>query len=137
MIKTATLSLLGGSFLTAGLAYMYARRAQLRRLSSQPEPASLEPGSGGLALPVIEEDSLLADGEIEVEIVDIDTLADEEEPYDATSPDELGALWLARATQTSGEHTSGAGAALEDLEEELDPAGRPTDPPEETDADQR
>jgi hypothetical protein len=138
MIKTATWSLLGGSFLTAGFAYMYARRAQLRRLRSQPEPTPLEEvGSGGLALPIIEEDSLLADGEIDVEIVDIDTLADEEEPYDATSPDELGALWLARATQTSGEHTSGAGVAPEDLEEELDPAGRPTDPPEEIDANQR
>ena len=140
MIKTATWSLLGGSFLTAGFAYMYARRAQLRRLRSQPEPA-LEVGSGGLTLPVIEEDSLLSDGdlsdEIDVEIVDIDTLSEEEEPYDATSPDELGALWLARATQTSGEHTSGAGLVLEDLEEELDPAGRPTDPPGEIDANKR
>ena len=71
--------------------------------------------------------------------VDIDTLAEEEEPYDATSPDELGALWLARATQTSGVHPSVAnqGAALEDLDDELDPAGRPTDPPEEIEVNER
>ncbi|HWA76998.1 MAG TPA: hypothetical protein VG937_31905 [Polyangiaceae bacterium] len=139
MIKAAAWSLLGGSFLTAGLAYVYARRAQLRRLRSEPEPAPLEASGGGFTLPLIEEDSLLADDEIDIEIVDIDTLAEEEEPYDATSPDELGALWLARATQTSGVHPSVAnqGAALEDLDDELDPAGRPTDPPEEIEVNER
>ena len=68
----------------------------------------------------------------ETDYARLDAMTDEDEAYDATSPDNLGALWLSRATQTSGVRPSPGieDEAFED-EDDLDPAGRPTEPPAE------
>lgn len=61
-----------------------------------------------------------ASDEIDIDLLDLD--ADDDE-YSALSPSELGAVWLARATQTRSTPPE-----PRDSTPELDPAGRPTDP---------
>lgn len=132
MLKSTTLSLVSGGVLAAGLAYLYARRAQQRRLHERSEPAWLDAGPDGQRLPDAA-DELLGFDDVIVEFVDIDALPDDDEEYDATSPGNLGALWLSRATQTSGVPAS-RDASLDDEADDFDPAGRPTEPPGELDS---
>jgi hypothetical protein len=83
------------------------------------------------ALAEVLEEPALTEDELEIELVDIDSVEERGESYDATSPDDLGALWLSRATQTSGEHRSSSLRDEDFLDEDdaLDPGGRPTEPP--------
>lgn len=137
MLKATAWSLLSGGLLAAGFAYAYAhtRRANARRVAGDSSPRSLlEADLRAEALrEALEEPWSEGGEEIEIELLDIDSAEERGEAYDASSPDELGALWLARATQTSGEHTSTSidDDAFEDEDVDLDPAGRPTEPPEE------
>lgn len=140
MLKGMAWSLLSGGFLAAGFAYVYAQRARARarRVAGDSERRLLaEDGTRSQLLKEALEEPLPADAEeIEIELLDLDldlaeAQAEAEEAYDSTSPDALGALWLARATQTSGVHTSPGIEEDFDTEDDLDPAGRPTQPPEE------
>lgn len=140
MLKATAWSLLGGSVMAAGFAYAYTRRANARRVAGDVSRGSLlgasddEEPSEALGLLIAESGEAAPGSEdVEIEWVDIDSVEARGEAYDASSPDELGALWLARATQTSGEHTSTSedDELFEDEDDELDPAGRPTEPPEE------
>lgn len=148
MIKTTTLSLLSGGLLAAGFAYAYARQVRGRRSADGSQRDTDHTEHSTLEAILRTETNLRMDSELEsfddmspdsaaeeidIELVDLDAVADEEEAYDAISPDDLGALWLSRATQTSGERRSPSiegQAALGD-ESDVDPAGRPTDPPDE------
>jgi len=139
MLKATTWSLLSGGVLAAGAAYVFAQRARVRRAFGGSTQRSLvgDVGENNLvsdtqaSTAALEEPALGDIEELEIELVDIDSMAEEEEGYDASSPDDLGALWLSRATQTSGERASPGieNDGLDD-EDELDPAGRPTEPPQ-------
>lgn len=137
MLKATAWSLLSGGFLAAGFAYVSARRAHARQVAGDAERQRLADDSvRSQLLKEALDEPLLADvEEIEIELLDIDeevARAEAEEAYDSTTPDALGALWLARATQTSGAHISPS-IEEEDFgtEDDLDPAGRPTEPPAE------
>lgn len=135
MLKATAWSLFGGSVMAAGFAYAYTRRANARRVAGDVSPRLAFGASDDEALSLlIAESGEAAPGseDVEIEWVDIDSVDARGEAYDASSPDELGALWLARATQTSGEHTSASkeDEVFDDEDDDLDPAGRPTEPPE-------
>lgn len=134
MMKATTLSLFSGGLLAAGFAYAYAKQARIRRSeaeSSGRARAMAFPGDPELqsfddALSAGEADEI----ELEIELVDLDAMTDDDEAYDAISPDDLGALWLSRATQTSGVRASpGIEGVAFGEDDDVDPAGRPTDPP--------
>jgi len=133
MLKATAWSLFSGGLLAAGFAYVYARRASARRVSDELQQHALQDAPVSQALIDALEEPLPADDEqIEIELVDVDSVEERGESYDATSPDDLGALWLARATQTSGVHTSSSldDEDFVDDDDELDPGGRPTEPPQ-------
>ncbi len=74
---------------------------------------------------VVEVDIEIDPNEVdEIDIDLLDTDREDDEDYSALSPAELGAAWLARATQTR----STPPEARDSNPGELDPAGRPTDP---------
>jgi hypothetical protein len=132
MLKATAWSLLSGGLLAAGFAYVYARRANARQITGDRQRSLQDADTRSQALMEALAEPLPADDEqIEIELVDVDSLEEREESYDATSPDDLGALWLARATQTSGAHTSTSLGDEEfaDEDDEVDPNGRPTEPP--------
>lgn len=136
MLKAMTWSLFSGGFFAVGFAYVYARRAYARRLAGDAAERSLVEArarsqaiADTLEAPYPGEEG---DLELDIELVDIDAMQETEEAYDATSPDDLGALWLARATQTSGAHRSSRIEVTSfDDEDGVDAAGRPTEPPQE------
>ena len=132
MLKATAWSLFSGGLLAAGFAYVYARRASARRVSGDSQQLSLSDAQTRALNSALEEPLPPDDEQIEIELIDVDLAEERGESYDATSPDDLGALWLARATQTSGAHTSTSLDEEEfaDEDDQLDPGGRPTEPPQ-------
>lgn len=133
MLKSTVWSLFSGGLVAAGFAYVYSRRASARRVTGESrQQSSLQDAERSQALmDALAEPLPVDDEQIEIELVDVDSLEQQDESYDAISPDDLGALWLARATQTSEAHASSSvdNDEFADLNDELDPSGRPTEPP--------
>jgi hypothetical protein len=104
-LKIAALTLLGGVVLGAGFSYAWRRTP---RVFPPVSAARIAPIADWQAALTRSDDAVQAlmdqAAEVEVELVDADF--DEGEGYDTVSFDDLGAQWLARATQTSGARVS-------------------------------
>jgi hypothetical protein len=135
MTMKATLPLIASSALAAGFAYFYwrngrqatpatLRSTQLRSPTATNLEANASEASRLAWQDVIDVDiDLPPEGEeIDIDLVDLDQ--DDDDDYAVLSPSQLGAAWLSRATQT----ISGVPPHRDPSSDELDPAGRPTDP---------